>query len=71
MVHVNLGAKVKEIIWSDQLNYLTVCLASGVLIIIQVDVTSQGTVLETDEPSKTQMWMSKPGELKLTPKSLS
>jgi len=71
MVFVNLGAKVKELIWCEQMDYLTICLDKGTLINLQLDVQNQGTVLAEDEPEKTIRWMSKSGELKLEPKVLS
>jgi hypothetical protein len=71
MVYVNLGAKIKELLWCDQLNYLTICLDKGTLINLQLDVASQGTVNAEDEPEKTLRWMTKSGELKLEPKTVS
>ena len=38
MVFVNLGAKVKELIWCEQMDYLTICLDKGTLINLQLDV---------------------------------
>jgi hypothetical protein len=59
---------VKELIWCEQMNYLTICLQNGTLINLQLEISSQGTVLPEDEVNKTRMWMSKPGEVKFEPR---
>ena len=50
------------------MNYLTICLQNGTLINLQLEISSQGTVLPEDEVNKTRMWMSKPGEVKFEPR---
>ena len=70
IVHANLASKVKDLLWCEEMDYLTVCLNNGMLITIDVEVFCQGIVEANDEPEKTKMWMSKAEELKVNRKLL-
>ncbi len=71
MFSCNLQAKVKELLFCESLDYLTVCIDKGTLINLYIDITSQGIVSPEDSPEKTQMWCSEPTELKLEAKNFS
>lgn len=70
MVFIQLKKKVKTLIYCEDLDYLTVCLESGTLITLQLEVSQQGFVCSDDEPEKTLRWMSKCQELTLEKKLL-
>ncbi len=40
MFSSNLQAKVKELLYCDQLDYLTVCIDKGTLINLYIEITS-------------------------------
>lgn len=44
----NLQAKVKELLFCDKLDYLTVCIDKGTLINLYVEIVSQGTVTQDE-----------------------
>jgi hypothetical protein len=61
MAFINLQSKVKELLYCDSLDYITICLEKGNHITtLYFDIAQKGFVDKEDEPSKILRWISEP-----------
>lgn len=65
MLFANLQNKVKELLFSADLDILVVCLEKGVLINLALELTHVGVVPDDEETQKTLAWVSETSEIRL------
>ena len=65
MIFANLQNKVKELLFSADLDILVVCLEKGVLINLAFELSHIGVVPESEDTDTTLAWVSETCEVRL------